>query len=106
MNGKTVDGLDGRPAVGQRSLDCLPRQIVHYQFQMCRLAPGGKWRNAGKIAGALLMIALLLLLCIAAASPAVHRAVCPNAGKPGDSCAVAAFAGGAVASSPAPAVLV
>jgi hypothetical protein len=105
MNGKTVDGLEGQTATGQRDLNFFPRQAVQYQVHMCRLASTKRWRSAGTLASALLMLALLIFLDAAAASSPLHRAVCPDAGKPTDTCAVATFAGGTVADSPAPAVL-
>jgi len=71
---------------------------------MCRLAPTKKWRTAGRIAGAALMLGLLVFLDAAAVSFPLHQAVCPDAGKPTDTCAVAAFAAG-LAESPATPVL-
>jgi hypothetical protein len=63
-------------------------------------------RVAGRIVGVALLIALVLGLGLVASSATLHKKICPNAGKPGDSCAVAAFAGGAVAGSPTPALAV
>ncbi|MBE7499486.1 MAG: hypothetical protein HS113_04105 [Verrucomicrobiales bacterium] len=58
---------------------------------------------AAKAGGAWLMLALLLFLEAAAAWPALHAAVCPDAGRSQDHCAVAQFAAGFAESSPGPA---
>jgi hypothetical protein len=60
----------------------------------------GTQQNAGRIAGVTLLIALVVGLGLAAGSSTLHQRFCPNAGKPDDSCAIAAFAGGTPTSSP------
>ncbi len=60
---------------------------------------------AGRIAGVMLLIALVLGLDLAASCSTLHQRLCPNAGKQDDACAIAAFAGGACPSSIAPLLL-
>lgn len=72
---------------------------------MRALSTSGTQWIAGRIAGVALLIALVLGLDLAASCSTLHQRLCPNAGKPGDSCAIAAFAGGALSGSPAPVVL-
>ena len=59
----------------------------------------------GRIAGVMLLIALVLGLDLAASCSTLHQRLCPNAGKQDDACAIAVFAGGACPSSPAPLLL-
>lgn len=54
------------------------------------------WKARGRIAGVVLLIALLLGLVAAASSPSLHLRLCPNANRPGHHCAVTDFAAGLV----------
>ena len=47
-----------------------------------------------RLAGVVMLIALLLGLVAAASSPTLHLRLCPNANRPGHHCAVTDFAGG------------
>lgn len=69
---------------------------------MPQIQPVRRLSTAAQAAGSWLMLALLLFLDAAAASPALHAAVCPDAGRPQDNCAVAQFAAGLVESLPVP----
>jgi hypothetical protein len=57
---------------------------------MSSSVPKRRGTAAGKIAGALLMLALLAFLTAAAAFPGLHEACCPEAGQPTDTCALVA----------------
>jgi hypothetical protein len=69
------------------------------------LSPSGTQWIAGRIAGVMLLIALVLGLDFAASCSTLHQRLCPNAGKQDDACAIAAFASGALPISPDPLVL-
>lgn len=71
-----------------------------------RAVPSARTRGAaGKIAAVALLVILVLGLALVGSSETLHQKICPNAGRPGDSCAVATFAGGVPAGSSAPTVL-
>lgn len=58
------------------------------------------------VSGVVALLLLLEFLGAAAACPALHAAVCPDAGKATDSCVVVVFATGKVASSSHPVLCV
>jgi hypothetical protein len=72
---------------------------------MRRAATDHEANRAGRIAGVAVLIALVLGLGLCASSAALHQKLCPYAGTPGDSCAVAAFAAGLVTASPVPVIV-
>jgi hypothetical protein len=62
--------------------------------------------SAGRMAGSVMLILLLLALGACAFSPALHECVCPDAGQPWDCCAITKFAAGSVETALAQAAMV
>ncbi len=76
--------------------NCIGPRTPENARRMFKPVPASHLRSVRRIAGVGLMLALLLFLGAAVACPDLHAAVCPDAGKPTDSCAVALFGAGLV----------